>query len=78
MHAFPLPTRRRLLKTLAATAGAALLPVRLTARTTLDVAGPKALAAALAVATPGTILRLAPGDYSGLGFRRGGGAPEHL
>lgn len=74
MPVCPLPTRRRLLGTLAATAGATLLPARLTAQVPVDIPGPEALATALAAATPGTVLRLAPGDYGGLGFRRGGGA----
>jgi hypothetical protein len=39
-----------------------------------DVSGPEALASALASAAPGTTLRLAPGNYGSLGFRRGGGA----
>lgn len=65
--------RRNLLGGLAVSAGIGLLPLRLTAQT--SVAGPEALALALDTAGPGTVLRLAPGDYGSLTLRRFKAAP---
>ena len=50
-----------------------MLPMRLRAETAVDVTGSEALLAALSAAGPGTVLRLAPGDYGALGLRRAGG-----
>lgn len=67
------PSRRSFLGGLAAGSGLWVLP-QATSAGSQDVSGPEALALALESVAPGTTLRLAPGDYGGLGFRRGGGA----
>lgn len=67
------PSRRRFLGGLAAGSGLWIAP-RAALASGMDIAGPEALAAALANAVPGTTLRLAPGDYGSLSLSRGGGA----
>lgn len=68
------PTRRWLLGGVAASVGASIMPSRIGAQT--QVNSPDMLAKALAVASAGTVLRLAPGDYGSLNLRGMQGAPD--
>lgn len=67
------PTRRSLLAAALTLPAAPFLARLARAAAPVDVAGPDALEGAIRAAAPGTVLRLAPGEYGRLAMQGGGG-----